>query len=47
MHSAKYKQFIHTTMANSDNNIETYCTNLRARARELKKMNAAIDLTNG
>lgn len=35
--------FIHTTMANSDNNIETYCTNLRARARELKKMNAAID----
>ena len=39
----KYKQFIHTTMANSDNDIETYCTNLRSRARELKKMNAAID----
>ena len=39
----KYKQFIHTTMANSDNNIETYCTNLRSRARELKKMDAKLD----
>ena len=39
----KYKEFIHTTMANSDNNVETYCTNIRSRARELKKMNAGID----
>ena len=38
----KYKEFIHTTMANSDNSIESYCTNLRSRARELKKMNASI-----
>ena len=38
----KYKEFIHTTMANSDNSIESYCTNLRSRSRELKKMNAPI-----
>ena len=39
----KYKQFIYTTIANSDNNVETYYTNIRSRARELKKINAVVD----